>query len=142
MARAASRETHWNLYVLYVDLYKHYMELVLKFNVFHYAITGAIVSFYFAAKGGIPLIRYSLFLPFAMSVSLVVLFGWGALLVVPETRREVLKIGEKLGFTVVTEFTILQAVLLTFAVLSFLTAAGLALLYMLASSPPRPPSAD
>jgi len=31
-----------------MDLYKHYLEMTLKFNVFYYAVTGAVLSFYFS----------------------------------------------------------------------------------------------
>jgi hypothetical protein len=37
-------ELKWRQYALLVDLYKFYSELSLKFNLFFYAVTGAIMS--------------------------------------------------------------------------------------------------
>jgi hypothetical protein len=41
-------ELKWRQYALLVDLYKFYLELFLKFNIFFYAVTGAIMSVYLA----------------------------------------------------------------------------------------------
>ena len=40
----------WKQFALNVDVYKFYLDLVIKINVFHYAITGAIISYYFQHK--------------------------------------------------------------------------------------------
>lgn len=42
------RELLWKQYQLNIELYRTYLDLALKLNLFYYAITGAIVSFYFA----------------------------------------------------------------------------------------------
>ena len=39
-----TKDLLWKQYELHVGLYKHYLELALKFNVFYYAATGAILS--------------------------------------------------------------------------------------------------
>jgi hypothetical protein len=44
--RMDAPELLWRQYALSVDLYKFYMDLVVKFNVFYYAVTGAILSFF------------------------------------------------------------------------------------------------
>lgn len=50
-----------------VGIYKHHLDLVLKVNIFIYAITGAILSFYFSKpKTGI--IAYSLIFPIAINL--------------------------------------------------------------------------
>jgi len=67
----------WKEYNIHIDLYKHYLELVLKFNIFYYAITGAILSFYFS-KVQIATIRYSLIFPILMSLLFASFFFYGA----------------------------------------------------------------
>jgi len=42
------QEIPWRQYSQTVELYKFYMDLMVKFNVFYYAVTGAILSFFFA----------------------------------------------------------------------------------------------
>jgi len=63
------RELLWHQYQMNVDLYKGYLDLVVKINVFYYDITGAIVSFYFS-NASEPLIKWSLLLPLLMSIAL------------------------------------------------------------------------
>ena len=70
------RELLWRQYQLNVDLYKGYLDLIVKINVFYYAITGAILSFYFANQND--LTKLSLLLPLLMSVTLGVFFIVGA----------------------------------------------------------------
>jgi hypothetical protein len=43
-------ELLWRQYELQVELYKQYLDLVLRFNVFYYAITGGILSFFFSRE--------------------------------------------------------------------------------------------
>ena len=59
MNRELDRELLWRQYQLHVDLYKHYLDMTLKFNTFYYAITGGIVSFYFS-RADLPLMIWSL----------------------------------------------------------------------------------
>lgn len=70
-------ELLWREYQMGVDLYKFYVDLVIKVIVSYYAITGAILSFYFT-KTGVPVARWALALPCLMSFGLAVLFRWGA----------------------------------------------------------------
>ena len=39
-------EMLWRQYSLHVDLYKFYLDLAIKINVFYYAVTGAILAYY------------------------------------------------------------------------------------------------
>ncbi|HUH58112.1 MAG TPA: hypothetical protein VL020_06320, partial [Pseudomonadales bacterium] len=41
------QEIYWRQYQLNIETYRGYLELVLKINGLYYAITGAIVSYYF-----------------------------------------------------------------------------------------------
>lgn len=43
-------EIKWNDFKLNVELHKSYLDLALKINLFYYAITGAILSFYFTSR--------------------------------------------------------------------------------------------
>ena len=45
--RDSERDLLWKRYEIEIDLYKHYLELTVKFNVFYYAATGGILSLYF-----------------------------------------------------------------------------------------------
>lgn len=62
---------------MHVDLFKHYLELTLKVNIFYYAITGAILSFYFSRPDPLVL-RWALVFPFIMSVVLAIAACYGA----------------------------------------------------------------
>src|SRR5712692_1748083 len=70
----------WKNYVLWVDLYRDYLSLVLRANLFFYAITGAITSYYLAHQS-VPEARYGLLLPMLMSLGLAGIFFYGAILV-------------------------------------------------------------
>lgn len=126
------RELLWRQYQLNVDLYKGYLELVVKMNVFYYAVTGAILSFYFANHN--ELTQWSLVLPLLMSLALGTFFVIGALLArVP--REEIFKIRDALGLMAAPEVGVLIFLLWIFAVLMFVVAGGLAWLCL---TPPHP----
>ncbi len=72
-----STELEWNYFNMQVDLHNSYLDLALKLNLFYYAITGAILSFYFT-NTEIEDAKYALWLPISLSVGLSVVFLWGA----------------------------------------------------------------
>ena len=74
-----AEESIWRQYNLNAELYKHYLKLTIELNVFYYAITGAIVSYYLA-RATVPMMRFALLLPFATSVAFAGFFTWAALL--------------------------------------------------------------
>ena len=55
-----------------IDLYKFYLELILKSGIFVLGITGGLVSFYFANQGK-DLIIYSLLMPTLMNLGFFVI---------------------------------------------------------------------
>jgi hypothetical protein len=117
------RELLWRQYQQNVDLYRFYLELVLKINIFYYGITGAIISFYFthpATEG----IQFSLVLPLVMSVVLTALFLYGAVLL-NVTRSETFALRDALKLQVAPEMRVLQVLLISFAVVFVVVAAGL-----------------
>ena len=107
----------WKQYGLHVDLYKHYLDLVLKFNIFYYASTGAILSFYFS-KTDVNLIKYSLLFPVLSSCCFGFLFLYGATQL-KVTRQEMFDIRDKLDLDTAPEFNVLSVLLLVSALLMF-----------------------
>ena len=118
-----NRELLWKQYQLNIDLYRSYLELVLKVNLFYYAITGAIVSFYFAHASD-PLVRFSLLLPLVMSVAFAGFFIYGAILS-RHTRTEIFNIRDALGLQTAPEVQVLVVFLWIFATIFALVAATL-----------------
>jgi hypothetical protein len=121
------RELLWKQYQLNIELYRTYLDLALKLNLFYYAITGAIVSFYFAHPED-PLIKFSLVLPTVMSAAFSAFFTYGAILS-RNTRTEIFRIRDHFGFETAPEVMVLIVFLSIFAVIFFVVA--LALLYLL-----------
>ncbi len=115
----SDRELLWRQYALHVDLYKFYIEATIKVNAFHYAITGAILSFYFT-RTDISLARWSLVLPLVLSLGLAGLFGYGAFLL-DITRKDVFEIRDQLGLKTAPEFKVLGILLRLFALVHLLT---------------------
>jgi|GEM_PF-1062205 len=123
-------EILWRQYQLHIELYEHYLDLTLKFNVFYYAVTGAILSFYVTNKSGsIGLSRqYLLLFPILMSLGFAVFFFYGASLV-GTARQEVANIAAALGLQVFPEMRVLAFTLRLTAVLLVAIAVGLLVLF-------------
>lgn len=121
----------WKQYQLNIDLYKGYLELALRINIFYYAITGAIISYYLKTPD-VTQLKFSLVLPLLMSVAFGVFFIIGAILArVP--RIETFRIRDKLGLMAAPEIGVLIILLYIFAALMFLVAVGL--LWLLLDGP-------
>lgn len=133
---APSPELLWKQYELQVDLYKGYLELLLKFNVFYYAATGAIVSYYFS-KPDIPWMKFCLWFPILMSIGFAILFIYGA----SQThvvRQELFDIRDKLGLDTAPEYRVLYIFLWISSVLMLITALGLlVMMFDLKLPPPK-----
>ena len=112
-------EMLWRQYSQNIELYKFYMDLVIKFNVFYYAVTGAIISFFFA-NPDIENLKYSLVLPLIMSVAFSGFFIYGAILM-KHLRMEVFQIRDDLELKVAPDVGVLSVLLYIFAgVFSFI----------------------
>ena len=109
-----------------VDLYKHYLKITIEFNVFYYAITGAILSYYLS-HSDIELLKYSLLLPILMSVLFAGFFLYGANLMAI-SREEVFAIRDALEFDTAPDLQVLSMLLWIFAALMFVVAGGLMVL--------------
>jgi hypothetical protein len=118
------RETLWKQYALHVDLYKFYLDIVVKVTVFYYAITGAILTYYFQHTfDGVA--RFALLLPFVFSLVIGCIFFWGALLH-DVTRTDLFALRDKLGLDTAPEIGILRIFLFAFGSIMILT--GIAIL--------------
>ena len=69
----------WKQYTVYVDLFKFYVDIAWKSTTWYYAITGAILAFYFNnADTANPFLQYALLLPIVLSLGLCVMYSIGA----------------------------------------------------------------
>jgi hypothetical protein len=123
-----SRQDLWEQYKISVDLYKHYLKLTIELNVFYYAITGAIISYY-AAHVAEAAVRYTLILPIAMSLLFACLFIYGAILN-NTSRQELFSIRDALGLSVAPELAVLSWLLRICAGLILIVAAMLTALLL------------
>jgi len=71
MSANATNDLLWRQYAIHVDLYKTHLDLVLKFNVLFYGLTGAIVSYYLSRPER-RLLSLALILPLVLGVGLAV----------------------------------------------------------------------
>ncbi len=115
-------ELLWRQYSQTVDLYKFYMDLVVKFNVFYYAVTGAILSFFFA-NAEIEGVKYALVLPLIMSVAFAAFFVYGGVLM-NILRENLFSIRDALGLQVAPDVGILSVLLYIFSFVFSLVALG------------------
>lgn len=118
-----SSELLWRQYQQNVDLYKFYMDLTIKFNVFFYAVTGAIVSFALTQRDGNDLIRFALLLPLVMSLSFAGFFVYGGILM-RILRRETFSIRDALNLQAAPDVGVLSVLLYLFAFVFLLIAVG------------------
>jgi len=116
----------WKQYSLYIDLYRYYMDLSIKVNLFYYGITGAILSFYFTHTNT-PLVKLSLCLPILMSLVFSGIFFYGANLM-PILSQDVFDIRDQLGLATAPDIGILTIVLRAFACLLLVVAISLGVL--------------
>jgi len=120
-------------YHIHIDLYKHYLELSLKVNIFYYAVTGAILSFYFSNPYSSKIIKYSLILPFLMSILFATIFIYSSI-ILNVTRNEVFQIRDWLGLRTAPEFNVLKYFLRASAFLFILVAFGLIIFFFFGES--------
>jgi hypothetical protein len=122
----SERELLWRQYNLHVDLYKFYLDIALKLNVFFYLVTGGILTFYFANSNE-RLIRYSLLLPIILSVAFGGVFIYGSILL-SVTRADIFQIRDKLNLDTAPDVRVLSVLLRVFAIIFFVVATSMILL--------------
>lgn len=117
------RELQWREYQMGLDLYKFYIDLVLKVVVSYYAITGAILSWYFTTAN-VPFARWALTLPCVMSFGVATLFRWGAGMW-EVVRNNTFRLADELKLSTVFELSALSMLLNGSALLLAATGAAL-----------------
>jgi hypothetical protein len=137
MADPSDREVLWRDYALNADLYKFYMDLMSKANVYYYGITGAIVSFC-VSRSSLEYTRWALLLPIIISVFLAFIFAWSsrsAMVMSADTAQ----LSNRLKLGNYHDFTPLVYLLVASAVLQIVCLVGLSfLLWKLGHSQPCP----
>ncbi|SEP44035.1 hypothetical protein [Nitrosovibrio sp. Nv6] len=116
-------ELHWRQYQLNIDTYRDYLGLVMKMNGFYYAVTGAVVSYYFAHQSE-PVMQLSLVLPLVMSVALAIFFllcAFSARVM----RNDTFSLRDKLKLDAAAEIGVLMLLLVISAGLMLVIASGL-----------------
>jgi hypothetical protein len=126
-ASVPSREDLWRQYQVNVDLYKHYLKLVIEMNAFYYAIVGAIVAYFLAHKSEASM-KLALALPVAMSFLIALFFTYASVLN-KTSRQEMFDIRDALSLKVAPELDVLTWLLRISALL--MTVVGLTLVGVL-----------
>ena len=101
-----STDLLWKQYALYVDLYKFYLDAVIKMNAFYYGVTGGILAFYFK-NSSVRLIKYALLFPILASLALALLYFYGAVLI-RILRDDVFKIRDALRLSTAPDLGVLS----------------------------------
>lgn len=122
-------EILWKQYALHVELYKFYLDLVVKVTVFYYAVTGAILTYYF--QHAIDRVaRFALLLPFVFSLAIGGIFFYGAI-IQRVTRDELFSIRDKLSLDTAPEIGVLSVFLWAFGSIMILTGITLVIFFSL-----------
>jgi len=129
MVENLDKEFLWRQYQINIDLYKHYLDLTLKFSFFYYAATGTILSFYFSQED-ISIIKYALLFPIVMSFGFGLFFLYGAKLITV-VREEIFAIRDALNFYSAPDVNVLGVLLKLSAILFLVVAISLLLLFVL-----------
>lgn len=120
------RDERWKEYNLHIDLYKYYLELGLKANLFFYLITGTILGFYLTH----PDIRYkkvSLLLPILMSLALGGIFIHSGILWI-RVSRIIRGIRRELNIRKAPDINIMTALLVVFGFITLTVGVAMVLL--------------
>ena len=116
-------ELLWRQYQQNVDLFRFYMDLTVKFNVFFYAVTGAIVSYVLANHNGSDIVQYAVILPIVMCIFFALFFVYGAVLM-RVLRKDTFAIRDALGLRAAPDVGVLTVFLSGFAIMYVLIAIG------------------
>ena len=109
-------EKLWKQYEQHINTYKFYLEVLVKIMTMFFAVTGAMLSFYFT-KTEIQTAKLALYLPLIMSAGLFVVFSLGAYLSTI-TRSDVFKLRRQLELEVSPELGVLTLLLIVFSIVT------------------------
>jgi hypothetical protein len=126
----------WKQYIVFADLFKFYVDITWKATTWFYAITGAILVYYFDHVGdNNPFLRYSLVLPIALSFGLFTIYHRGR----RETRElddDLWYIAEQLELPGKPHVDILERFLWIGGLLFLFTGVGLLIVFLLSFASP------
>lgn len=106
-------EIAWRQYQQHIDTYKFYLELVVKIIGLYFAVSGAMLSFYFANTDS-EHAKLALYLPWLIGLGLTIFFSIGAFLSIV-TRNDIFDLGKKLELEVTPETGVLTLLLAIFS---------------------------
>jgi hypothetical protein len=66
-------EKLWKQYAQHIATYKFYLDMLIKLMTMFFAVSGAMLSFYFT-KTEVTTAKYALYLPLLMSLGLFIFF--------------------------------------------------------------------
>lgn len=116
-------EILWKQYDQHITTYKFYLDMVVKLMTMYFAVSGAMLSYYFS-NTEILNAKLALYLPLLMSVGLFLLFAVGTYLS-KFTRIDVFNIRDKLDLEVAPELGVLTLLLAIFSMITLLSATGI-----------------
>ena len=116
-------EILWKQYEQHITTYKFYLDMLIKLMTMYFAVSGAMLSFYFT-KTEIPNAKLALYLPWLMSIGLFIFFSIAAYLSTI-TREDVFNIRDVLELEVSPELGILTILLVIFSIITLLCSIGL-----------------
>ena len=121
----------WKQYNVYVGLFKFYVDTAWKVTTWFYAITGAILTYYFANANTNPLLIFSLILPFLLSIGLWLIFTHGVNQM-KDLNKHLTRIRDALELPGKPHVDVLTLFLRMGSLLFLLVAAGLFAMFVLA----------
>jgi hypothetical protein len=120
-------ELLWRQYSLHYDVYKFHFDGCVKYTSLVFAITGALLGYYFKELQGHPNAKWVLFPAVVMNLCVGVGCFVGGCAVGPR-KREINVIAKRFGFSSPPNMSLLQMVLWLMCLVNVLTAVGLVVL--------------
>ena len=120
----------WKQFTIYVDLFKFYVGITWKSTTWFYAITGAILVYYFdSANSSNPLLKYSLLLPIVLSFALCAIYFLGAYQT-KELEQRLSYIREQLRLVGSPHVNVLRFFLIGGGLLCFVVGVGVSIVFL------------
>ena len=123
----APDELLWRQYALHYDVYKFHLDSGVKYASLVFAITGALLGYYFKELQGQSNAKWVLFPGVVMNLCMGLGYFVGACMVGPR-KREINVIAARFGFSSPPNMSLLQVVLGLMCLVNVLTAVGLVVL--------------
>jgi hypothetical protein len=120
----------WKQYTVYIDLFKFYVDIAWKSTTWYYAITGAILAYYFNnANAANTFLEYALLLPIVLSAALCAMYFLGASQT-KDLEERMDYICENLGLTGRPHINVLRFFLVGGGVLCFVVGSGILFVFV------------